>query len=88
MKCSSIIIYCLLACLPNSLGWVKAITSDMLTRATNYMKSLFLKKTNKQTNQEKDKIYTKHLRTTAAVTAKNLIYVSARGTQEDKAVCC
>lgn len=44
----------LLACLPNGLRWVKVLTGDRLTRVANYIKSLFPRKTNKQTNQEED----------------------------------
>lgn len=58
----------LLACLPNGLRWVKVLTGDKLMRVANYIKSLFPRKTNKQTNQEENKKkYTKHLRTTATV---------------------
>lgn len=62
----------LLACLPNGLRWVKVLTGDRLPRVTNYIKSLFPRKTNKKQTRRKikRKKYTRHLRTTATVTGQ------------------
>lgn len=73
----------LLACLPNGLVWLKVVTGDMLTRAMDYIKSPFLRKTNKQTKRKIKNIpSTWELQPQLQV--KNLTYGSARGTQRTK----